>query len=142
MDPKDFESFFRSINKFDELLGIDFDYHGPGDVTYHLKVEEKHCSSPGTCHGGVISGFMDAILGVTVLSYAVTQEKLCATVEFKVNYIQPARLGEELVGTGKIEHKGKRLVVASASINKKDSNELVARSMGTFNLYPISKKAF
>jgi len=60
---------------------------------------------------------VDAVLGVPVLSHAVTEDKLCATVEFKINYIAPAKLGDKLVGTNTIDFKGKSLVVSSGQRN-------------------------
>jgi uncharacterized protein (TIGR00369 family) len=131
---------FRKNNLFDRENGLRFEVHTPGEVTYRIKVLERHLSSTDTCHGGAISGFMDCILGVSALSLAFSRGMLTSTVEFKLNFIKPALLHDELVGKGRIEHNGKSLLMASGEITHAGTGELIAKGMGTFNLYPLSKK--
>ncbi|WP_408095469.1 PaaI family thioesterase [Peredibacter sp. HCB2-198] len=137
---KSFTEIFKSINKFDQENELTFEIHSPGSITYKMIVKEKHLSSPNIAHGAVIAGFMDCVLGLSALSEAVTRENLTSTVEFKINYIRPVKLGEELVGTGKVIHKGKSLIISSGEIRV--GGELVAVGQGTFNTYPFAKKDF
>ena len=120
--------------------GLTFEIHSPGSITYKMTVQEKHLSSPNTAHGAAIAGFMDCVLGLSALSEAITRDNLTSTVEFKINYIRPVKLGEELVGTGKVIHKGKSLIISSAEVRV--NGDLVAVGQGTFNTYPFSKKEF
>lgn len=137
-----FIELFKKINKFDEANGLRFLIHSPGHISYYVTVLERHLSSPNTAHGAAIAGFMDCVLGLSALSEALTRTNLTSTVEFKINFIRPVRLGEELVGTGKVIHKGKSLIISSGEIRTKATNELVAMGQGTFNTYPFSKKDF
>ena len=73
---------------------------------------------------------------------AFTEGNLVSTVEFKINYFKPVFEGETLIGTGKIEFKGKSLMVTSGKIVKRDSQDLVAMAQGTFNIYPMEKRDF
>lgn len=139
---KSFIDIFRSINQYDIDNNLEFEIHSPGSITYRMKIQEKHLSSPNTAHGASIAGFMDCVLGLSALSEAITKDNLTSTVEFKINYIRPVKLGEEIVGTGKVVHKGKSLIISSGEIRLKDSGELVAMGQGTFNTYPFSKKDF
>lgn len=139
---KSFVDIFRSINKFDQENGLTFEIHSPGSITYKMTIQEKHLSSPNIAHGAVIAGFMDCVLGLSALSEAVTKQNLTSTVEFKINYIRPVKLGEELVGTGKAVHKGKSLIISSGEIRVAGTDELVAMGQGTFNTYPFAKKDF
>jgi len=82
---------------------------------------------------------MDCVLGLSALSMALTEGNLTSTVEFKLNFIRPARLGDKLVGTGLIDYKGKSLIIASGDI-KLATGELIAKGLGTFNTYPLEKK--
>ena len=120
-------------------MAMDFDIPTPGEVIYTLKLNQHHQSSPHTVHGGSLAAMMDATLGLSALSHAVTQGKLCATVEFKMNYLEPATPDEELEGKAHIDFTGKRLVVTSAEIKSKNNGKLLAKGMGTFNLYPMDK---
>lgn len=135
-----FIDLFRQINKYDLDNSMNFEVHSPGSITYKMVIQEKHLSSPNIAHGASIAGFMDAVLGLSALSEAITTNNLTSTVEFKINYIKPVKLGEELVGTGKVVHKGRSLIISSGEIRV--NGELVAMGQGTFNTYPFTKKDF
>lgn len=143
MNPTDFEQFFKKNNNFDKTLGLKFKILSPGHIEYYLKIEERHLSSPQYCHGGVIAGMMDAVLGLTVISYAITLDKFCSTVELKTNFLTPASLGQELKGSALIDFKGQSLVVCSGNIaDHLNSEKMVAKGIGTFSLYPASKHTY
>lgn len=141
LSTKQFIELFKSINKFDLENGLSFEIHSPGSITYRMQIQEKHLSSPQTAHGAIIAGFMDCVLGLSALSEAITKSNLTSTVEFKINYIRPVKMGEEIVGTGHVVHKGKSLIIAHGEI-RLPTGELVAMGQGTFNTYPFSKKDF
>lgn len=142
METENFVDLFKSINQYDIDNEMTFEIHSPGSITYRMTIKEKHCSSPNTAHGASIAGFMDCVLGLSALSEAITSNNLTSTVEFKINYIRPVKLGDELVGTGKVLHRGKSLIISQGEIRVAGSNELVAMGQGTFNTYPFSKKDF
>lgn len=142
MNADHFIELFKSINKYDIDNGMTFEIYEPGSITYRMTISEKHLSSPNTAHGAAIAGFMDCVLGLSALSEAITRDSLTSTVEFKINYIRPVKLGEKLVGTGKVVHKGKTLLISQGEIRTGDTNELVAMGQGTFNTYPFTKKDF
>jgi|SRR5690554_3268154 len=135
---ENFYELFKKINQFDQANGFEFEIHSPGHITYRMTVQEQHLSSPPTAHGGAIAGFMDCVLGLAALSLSITHSELTSTVEFKMNFIKPVQLGDKLVGTGKVMHAGKSLLISSGEIRCKD--QLIAMGQGTFNLYPMSKK--
>lgn len=136
-----FIQIFKSINQYDIENKLEFEIHSPGAITYKMDIQNKHLSSPQIAHGAVVAGFMDCVLGLSALSLAVTEANLTSTVEFKINYIRPVKLGEKLIGSGRVVHKGKSLIISSGEV-KTLSGELVAVGQGTFNTYPFSKKDF
>jgi acyl-coenzyme A thioesterase PaaI-like protein len=83
---------------------------------------------------------MDSVLGVTALSLAVSQANLCSTVEFKMNYISVARPGEIIEGSADVDYSGSKLITTSGFIRETKTGRLIAKGMGTFMQYPISKK--
>ncbi|UOQ65860.1 PaaI family thioesterase [Hymenobacter volaticus] len=136
-------AIYNQINNYGRTNGMDLTVTQPGEVLYTMTIGEEHLSSPGTCHGGVIAGLMDAALGAAALSLAFTVGELVSTVEFKINYLHPVRLHDHLVARATVEHNGKTLVVSSASIScPTRNNVVVARGMGTFNRYPADKRDF
>ena len=137
---KDIIALYKQYNNYGRDLGMDFTIIEPGVVEYKLKIEERHLATPGAAHGGVISAFMDAILGVAALSAVHTDHKVVSTVEFKINFFSPALLNDELTGIGRVEQKGNRIIVTGGEIAASNrGNKIIAKAMGTFNAYPAEK---
>lgn len=139
-DMKEFEKHYREMVSFDRFLGMQLTVDAPGKVTYTLEVREEHLTAPDSAHGGVAAAMMDATLGVAALSYAVSKGNLCATVEFKINYLEQVRPGNILVGIGRVKHTGVRLIVSQADIIDQNSGHPVAVGQGTFTQYPMERR--
>jgi len=135
-----FEKYYKHLVRFDKFLGMELQIHEPGRITYTLEITEDHLSTPDQCHGGVISAMMDSVLGVTALTLAVSQDNLCSTVEYKINYLSTAKQGDILEGSADIDFSGSTLIYTSGSIREKLTGKIVAKGMGTFLKYPISRK--
>ena len=135
-------AIYNQINSYGRANGMVLTVSEPGEVQYAMTIREEHLSSPGTCHGGVVAGLMDAALGAAALSLAFTSGELVSTVEFKINYLHPVRLHDHLLARAHVEHAGKTLVVTSAAIECTTRSLVVARGMGTFNRYPADKRDF
>ena len=133
---------YNQFNFFAKDNGMTLKVPEVGHAISEIKIVEKHQSAPNHCHGGVISGLMDATLGASALSYAFAQGKLCATVEFKINYFLPVKLHDELIAEANLEHTGNRLVHTTCDIKNKKTGRTVAKGIGTFNLYPMDKQTF
>jgi len=130
-------------NHFGKILGMDFKIIEPGLVHYFLTITQDHLSTPRAAHGGVIAALMDGVLGVAALSTVVEQQKVVSTVEFKINYLTPSLLNDQLMGIGKVEHAGNRIIVSSGDIICTNRHDIViAKAIGTFNAYPFEKVAF
>ena len=116
----------------------------PGKAEYSMAIRPEHLSSPGVAHGGVLAGLMDAALGAAALTLAFTAGELVSTVEFKINYLHPVQLGDELRAVAQVDHAGKSLLVCSGIIYRQAPGEAtetaVAQGLGTFNRYPAGKR--
>ncbi|MBC74741.1 MAG: hypothetical protein CME64_01880 [Halobacteriovoraceae bacterium] len=137
---KKFNETFIKGNKFDRHMNMNFKIVDPGHIEYTMKIGEDHVSFGNVAHGGGISALMDATLGLAALSQTVPEGLLVSTVEFKMNFLRPAHVGDSLKGIGKVEHNGKSLIIANANIYLNDTDVLVAKGLGTFNKYPMEKK--
>ena len=82
---------------------------------------------------------MDGIIGVAALYVSAENGNLVSTVEFKINYFSPVRLGDVLIGKGKVISAGNRIIVAEGNIINEKTDKIVAKAMGTFNAYPYQK---
>lgn len=134
---------YNQTNNFGKLLGMHFNVVGEGSVEYYLVIKQDHLATPYAAHGGVVAALADAALGTAGLSVVASENKAVSTVEFKINYLSPALLGDELIAKAKVEHKGNRLLVVCCDIlcvNR--NNTLIAKSMGTFNAYDATKAGY
>lgn len=126
---------YNEVNQFGKVLGMDFKVLSPGSIEYRMVVKKEHLATPTVAHGGVIAGFMDAVLGVAALSAVAEDHRLVATIEFKITYLAPAFENDQLLGIGRVIKKGKRLIFTEGEIlNHK--NEIIAKASGTFTSYP------
>ena len=116
------------ILHFNELL----DENDPHYLTpfYSLTIQEKHLSSPNVCHGGVLSGMMDSTLGLSALFAASREEKVCATVEFKINFLQPVFANDTLRANAKMISQGRQLCYLECEI-RNSHDTLVAKAAST-----------
>lgn len=132
---------YNQVNAFGKLLGMELKIIEPGEVEYRMVITENHLSNPAAAHGGALAAMMDAILGVSALSLAAEDGKLVSTVEFKINYFAPIKLGDQLLGRGKVIFKGNRLLSSEGTIYSLMTNkpEVVCKGLGTFNAYPVEK---
>lgn len=134
---------YNQSNNFGRLLDMHFEVISDGNVNYHLKINESHLATPHAAHGGVIAALVDGALGTAGLSLVASENKALSTVEFKINYLSPALLGDELLAKAKVEQKGNRLLVISCDVicTNRD-NIIVAKSIGTFNAYNAEKAGY
>lgn len=136
----EFEKIHKKINNYANDNGINVSIDEAGIVTCTMKIEEKHLSSPNVCHGGVMAGFMDTVMGSAALSQVILNKNLVSTVEFKLNYFRPVYLHDELIGKGKVIYHGRKLIYAEGEVYNAATNKILAKGLGTFNIYPLHRK--
>lgn len=134
---------YNSQNHYGRLIGMDFTIVKAGEVNYKLIISEKHLATPLSAHGGLISSLVDAALGVAGLSAVYEENKVVSTIEYKLNFLNPALLNDELLAKAKVEQKGKRILIISCdvfAVNRK--NLVIAKALGTFNSYDAVKAGY
>lgn len=130
---------YKQMNTFVRENGIEHEINNPGRTETSMIILDKHLSSPGVAHGAAMAGYMDSVLGFCALSAVIAEGDLVSTVEFKLNYFKPIFKDDKLIGKGKVIRKGKSIVVSIAEIYR--GEEMVAHGQGTFNVYPLAKRA-
>ena len=130
---------YQKTNQFGIENHFELLKFGPDEIRYKLEVKSKHLATPTTAHGGLIAGYMDGILGLAALYESSKDANLVSTVEFKINYLKPARVGDILIGVGRTISAGKRIIVTEGEVYNEKTNEKVAIATGTFNAYPYQK---
>ena len=131
------EEYLRN-NQIGQYLGMEFNIIEQGHVEYYLTTSKHLEAIKGMTHGGAIAGFMDGILGVAALSEVESENKLVATIEFKINYMKPVFTNEKLIGVGKVLQRGKSTLVVEGKIMC--GMELKVCALGTFKAYHKDNK--
>ena len=97
---------------FSRHLGAELIEFKQGHAVLALEVRPEFLQQHGFVHGGIVSYLIDN--AITFAGGSVLGERV-VTVEFKVNYIRPAR-GQRLVATATVEGAGSRLAVCRCEV--------------------------
>lgn len=136
---KNLIEIYTQTNQYGKMLGMELTKFEEDGIEYKLTVKSEHLATPTTAHGGLVAGYMDGILGLAALYVSSENANLVSTVEFKINYISPVRIGDVLIGRGKAISRGKRIIVTEGKVIQESTGKLVAIATGTFNAYPYQK---
>lgn len=108
-------------------FGMKVHYTGEGNAVFTLPHNKNFDHAMGGIHGGVFATMLDNAGWFTVAPYFDTW---IATVEFTTRLLEPVTQ-EDLIATGEIVRRGKKLTVAQMKIQS-GSGKLVAIGSGTF----------
>lgn len=129
---------YRQSNQFGKEIELEYDFLPDDTVINRITIGKKHLATPIAAHGGVMATLADSTLGVAALAISHKNGNLVSTIEFKINYLKPALLGDTITGIPRVRQVGKKIIFVDADFfNQKE--ELVATASGTFNQYPFSK---
>jgi acyl-coenzyme A thioesterase 13 len=120
-----------------ENQGPYLDYVGPihvrdddGALVLGLRAEERHANHRGTVQGGLLSTFADFALGRAIDADA-DDGKDRATVSLTVDFLKPARPGDWIESSTRVDRVGGTLAFADCSLTV-DGREVVrARAVWT-----------
>ena len=122
-------------NGLTRTLGITTSIDAEGRGVLRVTITPELSGSPSVAHGGAVATLMDAALGAAALAYSVPRDKMVSTVELKINFLRPARVGQRLVTSTTTQSAGRSLMVVSGEARDEDSGQRVAFASATFNLY-------
>ena len=113
-----------------EWLGLKLVETGAGTAVVEMVATEPMANHSGVVHGGMISALADSAMGrsLRTLSPGVAR---AMSFDLKLNFINAAKIGENLRATGRVIHAGRRTVVTDCHIEGGDGR-LVATASATF----------
>lgn len=112
------------------FLGIRFTEIGPGWCVASLDLRPELHNPAGVAHGAVVASLIDHLLGTSVIAL-VPPRTWPATIEYKVNYLAPARDGA-LVARAEVVSLSKRTAVVRVECT--NAGRPVATALGTVML--------
>lgn len=126
-----------ALQPFSHHLGTELLVFEPGRAVLALDIRTEFLQQHGFVHGGVISYLVDNALsfaGGSVLGANVV------SVEFKVNYIRPAR-GQRLIATATVEGYGARMAVCVCEVLAMDGENESRCAVGQGTIALLQKNS-
>jgi uncharacterized protein (TIGR00369 family) len=128
----------RRVNESNtsRLFGFELLAAEPGRATVRMKVRERHRQVHGVVHGGILAALADTA-GALGCYLSLPRGTRLATVELKINYLEPVARGE-ILAEGKMLRCGKTFTVAECEI-RDSGHRLVAKSLLTYAILAPEK---
>jgi len=114
--------------------GLLFKTVSENEYQFKTTIKENHLNAAGITHGGFIAAVVDA--GAGTAAHRATDNYPCVTISLELKFISVIRLGQELIGTTKIQKKTKSMVFLTCEL--KSENKIVATASGVWKKLKLS----
>lgn len=124
---------------FIEDVGYRALHYERGYLESRLKILGRHRQQDNYIHAGVIATMADHTAGYAAFSL-VPEDHRILTIEFKINFLQPA-YGKALICRSRILREGGQILVGESEVfdQRNDEEELVAKAIVTLRSIHQSK---
>ncbi|GIV93683.1 MULTISPECIES: PaaI family thioesterase [Chloroflexus] len=95
----------------------------PGEVAITMPADPTYSQQHGYIHGGAIASILDSACGYAALTLMPVGREVL-TVEFKVNFLSPAR-GQRFLAVGRVVRAGKTVTVCAGEAFTVDGDRRV-----------------
>jgi len=106
--------------------GLMFKTISETEYQFKTTINENHLNAAGITHGGFIAAVVDA--GVGTAAHKAVNDNPCVTISLELKFISAIRLGQELIGTTKIQKKTKSMIFLTCEL--KTDDKIVATASG------------
>ena len=114
--------------------GLLFKKISENEYQFKTTIKKNHLNAAGIAHGGFISAVVDA--GAGTAAHKVSGNSPCVTISLELKFISIVKLGQELIGTTKIQKKTKSMVFLTCEL--KASNKIVATASGVWKILKLT----
>ena len=107
-----------------------------GEVKFSCTPDESAYNTIGLVHGGLVWTLLDSVVGCAVHT-TLPAGTGYTSLEIKVSYLRPVRLGEgDLVAVGRVTKPGRRAAFADGEV-RDGQGRLVATASSTLLVFPL-----
>lgn len=118
---------------FSDSIGLRFTEMENGYSRGVVEVTDDLKNPHGVVHGGVLYTMADTGMGAAVYT-RLNDDESCATVEVKINYLQPVKEGEVVCDT-ELVNKGRSVAYLESELV--NDGETVARATGSYSVFTV-----
>ncbi len=131
---KNFEQISTKPGFMKHNGGLFFKSISENEYQFKTKISENHLNAAGITHGGFLSAIVDA--GAGTAAHRAADNRPCVTISLELKFISAARLGQELIGTTKIQKKTKSMVFLTCELTAE--NKIVATASGVWKILKLT----
>lgn len=110
-----------------EMLSVD---SAAGIVRMAFTVRPEFCNPMGNMQGGFFAAMLDDAAATAIIARSGRRIGV-PTLEFKVSFLGPARLGDRVIAEGRCLKLGRSIAFAEADLTDAASGKLLARMSTT-----------
>ena len=125
---KEFEQISLKPGFMKHNGGLLFKTISENEYQFKTVIKENHLNAAGITHGGFIAAVVDA--GAGTAAHRAADNNPCVTISLELKFISAIKLGQELMGTTKIQKKTKSMVFLTCEL--KTENKIVATASGVW----------
>ena len=114
--------------------GILFRTISENEYEFKTKINENHLNTAKITHGGFIAALVDS--GVGTAAHRAADQRSCVTISLELKFISAVKLGQELIGTAKIQKKTKSMIFLTCEL--KVENKIAATASGIWKILKLS----
>ena len=128
-----------AVQGFTSHIGLEPISMDIGRFVTRVNIEPRHIQQDGLVHAGVIATMADHTAGYAAFTM-VSEDKVILTVEYKINFLRPAK-GEYLECRSKVINAGRKILVTESEVYaiSAGSETLVAKALLTMAATSKSK---
>ena len=130
---KEFEQISLKPGFMKHNGGLLFKSISESEYQFKTTITENHLNSAGIVHGGFISAVVDA--GAGTAAHKASGNSPCVTISLELKFISAIKLGQELMGTTKIQKKTKSMIFLTCELRV--SNKIVATASGVWKILKL-----
>ena len=131
---KEFEQISLKPGFMKHNGGLLFKSISENEYQFKTTIKENHLNAAGIAHGGFIAAVVDS--GAGTAAHRAASNSPCVTISLELKFISVVKLGQELVGTTKIQKKTKSMVFLTCEL--KASDKIVATASGVWKILKFS----
>ena len=113
--------------------GLLFKTISENEYQFKTTISGNHLNAAGITHGGFICAVVDA--GAGTAAHRSANGSPCVTISLELKFISAVKLGQELIGTTKIQKKTKSMVFLICEL--KASDKIVATASGVWKILKL-----
>ena len=102
--------------------------HNSGRSELTFEAPDEFTNGMGNVQGGLLAAMLDSVMGAA-LSTVLAEGERPPTLEMKINFIQPAKVGT-IGGSARVVHRGKSVAFVEGELHNR-AGTLLARATST-----------